>query len=208
MSIPDVEKRALIESMVRSGLTLTERSVPENRGYSEQMRSMHQTQRALVSRFSISIPVQNEISKASNSLVCERAVADGYDWCALVDRLPSRIKAKTSDWHPEFDYAELVKPLAVVGGYMYVMTFSPERGSASNEYGLMRISKDADQLIWYRHMGSGFGLGHCEELRGLENWKPDGSYRQCWRRQILLRGEKEGLYSISGYPSVQYESVR
>jgi len=96
----------------------------------------------------------------------------------------------------------------VIDDHLYVMTFSVAGDNAPTGYGLMRVSKDADELVWYRFMGSGFGLGHCEELRGVANWKPDGGYRQCWRRQVMQRVPSRGVYTVQGYRNVEYESIR
>lgn len=207
-SATDAEKRELVKAMLRAGLTSTELMPPQGYRDSEQMKDAHATQRAVASRYGLSIPSQNGLGKEAGNAMCKRTSSSGYDWCKLITRLPTRLVAKSKGWHMEFQEATFVKPISVIEDYLYVMTFSLENGNAPAGYGLIRVSKDADELVWYRYMGSGFGLGHCEELRGVANWKPDGNYRQCWRRQVLNRVQSADVYAVQGYRHVEYESGR
>lgn len=204
----EAEKKALVTGMVRAGLTTTELAPPDTYKASEQMQDVHGTQRELASRFGLSIPSQNGLDRSARATPCARLRSTGSDWCKLIANLPSRLVTKSTGWHMQFQEATIVKPLAVIDDHLYVMTFSVEGGNAPTGYGLMRVSKDADELVWYRFMGSGFGLGHCEELRGVANWKPDGGYRQCWRRQVMQRAPSRGVYTVQGYRNVEYESIR
>lgn len=196
LSASSDEKKALAESMVRAGLTT-----------SSLVAQGDDTRVAAAPDLGVSIPSQSRIRVSSNSTICKRSNSAGYDWCALVAKLPSRIQLRRgAGWHPQFTQADLIKPLAVVDDYLYVMTYSPP-GWDPTGYGLMRISKNADQLIWYRYGRGGMGLGHCEELRDLPNWRPDGNYVNCWRRQIMIRGSEAGTYTDPKYGSVIYDAV-
>lgn len=210
LSASRAEKKALVESMVRAGLTITELEVPKGFFHNEQMPDAHEKQRRMAAILGVRIPTQNALVRRGETRHCKTASASGYDWCRMIAELPSAIQNPKRGWSNEMQYAALLKPLTIQSDHLFVMTYSPESGSAQAGYGLMRLSKDAEQIVWYRFMGGAAGMGHCEELRGLENWRPDSEAgnEYCWRRQVLNRGEKPGTYFVPNYPNVVYRTSR
>jgi len=198
------EKARLVSAFVKAGLTRAEIRIPKGYTNGEQIQEDDLNDKEIAKRYSVEVPVQNSIHPPVQKVICEREMAiDGYDWCEEVKRLPKRIYYPRTDWMYEFADAQLINILGVFNGKMYVRTFSLEGGNAPAGYGLMIFTKGADKIEWYRFMGSGFGMGHCEELRGLPNWKPH-QYEKCWKLQTMYRSASQGSYYVSDYKNVVY----
>ncbi|RWY72347.1 serine protease [Rhizobium leguminosarum] len=205
LSATQDEKAALVRAMIEAGLTVPDIDPPATGYTNEQMDGLKSQAANFATRFGIVIPVQNSIRHPANDTICKRfSEIDNYDWCKDASALPGNLKGLSDGWLAEFTSADLVALLSVVNDTMFVLTYSGWGGTAYPGYGLMEIAKNGDSIVWYRYMGSAFGMGHCEELRGVSNWKPN-SYETCWKRQKMIRDQPGGEYHVRGYDSVRYQ---
>lgn len=204
LSATEDEKASLVRAMVEAGLTVSDITPPASNYTNEQMDSLKSQAANIAARFKISVPVQNSIRHPANDIICKRFGAmDHYDWCRDAQALPGNLKGLSDGWMDEFASADLVALLSIVNDTMFVLTYSGWGGTAYPGYGLMQIAKNGDNIVWYRYMGAAFGMGHCEELRGVSDWKPN-SYETCWKRQKMVRNQPDGDYHVQGYDDVRY----
>lgn len=200
------EKASLVSAMIAAGLTVpNKREKSEYVDTSQQLEGVAKSIKQVAASYEIAVPLENSIRDATSGVICERfGRRDGYDWCKEVAALPVTLKGPSDGWRDEFRQADLVTLLSVTNQTMQVLTYSQNCCWTDAQYGLMEITKGAGRIVWYRYIGSGYGLGHCEELRRVPEWKPDyGVTTTCWRRQDMVL-DGDGRYSVQGYDSVRY----